>query len=323
MLIFVGDQYQHHASFSGYHHLVKLFRTCWWFSERELLTGRVLSYKGPDDLSNGKGLAELVKHVPPTVVFYVLYGDFSPLPKLLRLLFPRARIIVTMHQPIWFLESSPTWKVPLAYSDEIVGVTKFQADELRRIFSSKKVHYLPVGICLSQIRSDIKITTRLDSRVLIVGEHLRDWNVIAQTIRGLPDGIETSMVIPRFNVNIPETDGLEIKLGIDDKELINLYCSCSCLFLPLLDSTANLAILEAMATGCPVVCSDLPGPRASLGEVGLFFRHCDVESARALLRLMCKNSIYRDRISSRSAIMAECYDWNNLKAKYQEVIGYE
>lgn len=54
--------------------------------------------------------------------------------------------------------------------------------------------------------------------------------------------------------------------NLSSVELQELYQSADLLFLPVIDATANNAVVEAMACGLPVVSSDLGGIRDYVGE---------------------------------------------------------
>jgi glycosyltransferase involved in cell wall biosynthesis len=54
--------------------------------------------------------------------------------------------------------------------------------------------------------------------------------------------------------------------GLSDEELRREYCSCALVFLPLKETVANNALLEAMSCGTAIVAPTLPAVRDYLVE---------------------------------------------------------
>ena len=60
-------------------------------------------------------------------------------------------------------------------------------------------------------------------------------------------------------------------MGLTDAELRDLYHSSDIAFIPLTNATANNAVLEAMASGIPLISTDLPAIRGTAGRIRFSF----------------------------------------------------
>jgi glycosyltransferase involved in cell wall biosynthesis len=76
-------------------------------------------------------------------------------------------------------------------------------------------------------------------------------------------------VVTGADTGLSRFDNVHTHRGIDDDTLAELYRNADVLLLPLTDSTANNALLEGMASGLPLVATDLPAVRAYLPEGGI------------------------------------------------------
>jgi glycosyltransferase involved in cell wall biosynthesis len=64
-------------------------------------------------------------------------------------------------------------------------------------------------------------------------------------------------------------DFLKIKTNVPNSEMTSHYSKSAIFVMPSLDiDSLGIVLLEAMASGCPVVCSDLPGPKSVVEPSG-------------------------------------------------------
>lgn len=77
----------------------------------------------------------------------------------------------------------------------------------------------------------------------------------------------------------------------------------------------GIVLVEAMASGTPVVCSDLPGFRAVVGEAGIRVPPGDVDGLADGIRAALTDR--NEELAARSIDRAHVFDWKNL------VVGVE
>ncbi len=107
-------------------------------------------------------------------------------------------------------------------------------------------------------------------RILLVGNLFRDFiffeKVISVILENNSDILIDMVCAPQNEMHYPvyklsRFPQVTLHYQISDEKLLRLYQDSRILFLPLIDGTANNAILEAASCGLPVVTTDLEGTR--------------------------------------------------------------
>jgi glycosyltransferase involved in cell wall biosynthesis len=81
------------------------------------------------------------------------------------------------------------------------------------------------------------------------------------------------------HARVPE--GVEARGRISSEELVDLYRRAAALVFPSRYEGFGQPVLEALACGCPVACSDLPPLREVAGDAAAYFEPTDAESIAA------------------------------------------
>ncbi|MCS6772450.1 MAG: glycosyltransferase family 4 protein [Kiritimatiellae bacterium] len=155
---------------------------------------------------------------------------------------------------------------------------------------------------------------------LLVGSTERDHELAAAVMNALPDGVMTLYVATKPYPH-PAYRGIRNVIlypHLSDEDLLRAYQKADLLVMPLLDATANNAVLEAMACGTPVVTNRTCGAADYIEPNGGWI----VEDAcvDAWVEILCAISRAREQLPAKRAqarAWAERFHWPNLVPQYK------
>jgi glycosyltransferase involved in cell wall biosynthesis len=179
----------------------------------------------------------------------------------------KKRIFLCFHQPpAWFRLH---WRNFHDFESlgGIICLSRHQASYFQSICQT------PICLIRHGVRHDffntpIALNNRQYNRLIFVGQWLRDFETLAEAMNKIwmirPD-IHLDCVVPHFARNLSSIRRLAADqrvtwhADLSDIKLRNLYQASDLLFLPVIDAVANNAIVEAMASGLPVVTTQIGG----------------------------------------------------------------
>jgi len=253
----------------------------------------------------------------------------------------KARIVTTVHDLHFFLhpedaaaEMRRDFPVLLRQhckkSDAIIAVSEYTRQQLigRLEIPSSKVYAIPHGVDeyfrervneqeLQRVRSKFKIQSPY---FLFVGtlEPRKNLRTLLQAFRGVPD---SQLVLAG-----PEGWGKEnwqdllndrvVRTGYLSKEdLRALYQGAVALVMPSLEEGFGLPLLEAMASGIPVIASRIPVFEEIGSSAPLFFEKTDAEELRSCLQKIQSGTELRRKHVEQGAEVVRKFSWKTAAAK--------
>lgn len=264
-------------------------------------------------------------------IVHVLYGD-EQLDVLLRRrsLLP-CPLIATFHLPSGRVAErfERGQAEDLQRLDGAIVVSTAQLPAFREWLGEDRVVYIPHGIDTEVFHPAPEFTPDETLRLVFVGSHMRDFTLAHRamdvcTAEGIKVCLEVVTARNCFG-HFTGCEGVAVRSGVSEGQLISLYQSADALFLPVTDATANNAVLEAMACGTPVITSDVGGMRDYVdSSAGWLLPSEDADAAVDLIRQLA-----RDRsasVAKRKAARkrAESFSWEHVlrqcRAAYQNLL---
>lgn len=105
---------------------------------------------------------------------------------------------------------------------------------------------------------------------------------------------------------------------VDDTTLVHLYRAAAALLYPSLYEGFGLPLLEAMASGCPIIASRIPSTLEVAGDVPLYFEPKDPGQLARVFQKVWETG--RDpRRAEEGRLRAEGFSWGATAAKFLDV----
>jgi glycosyltransferase involved in cell wall biosynthesis len=253
-------------------------------------------------------------------VLHYLDGEHSAriLPSVRRSLRLRSRSIATFHQPLSVLPRVVPARLVRSV-DHVTLMSASQREYFSALISGERVSVIHHGVDTTFFAPRRLPRDTGPFRCLTVGAYLRDWTLLRAVAEVFA---REDIQFHVLSAEAPHFEGLPnvfVHRGITDSGLRGHYQSADLLVLPLLDATANNALLEGMACGLPVIASDLPAVREYAPEqAALLVRH-EADHFIAAIALLAGDDVKRANMAQAARASAESFAWPLVARRYESL----
>jgi len=163
-------------------------------------------------------------------------------------------------------------------------------------------------------------------RILFVGGDFqrKGGDTLLAAFQRLPAGAAELILVTRSTVEPGEGIIVRNDLQANSAELIALYQSCDLFALPTRAEAFGIALVEASATGLPVVATTVGGVTDIVrdGETGLLVEPDDVDQLAAALQQLLENPDRRQQMGNLArAHVADAFDADKNAAMILQILG--
>ncbi len=139
-----------------------------------------------------------------------------------------------------------------------------------------KVRFIPHGVDTDFFRPGTGFaSTPKAPSIVFSGQYLRNiemLNRVIHKLRYLHPELRFDLIVPKHALandgfrDLRSVIGIEWHQGVTDEQLLLLYQNAYLMLLPMNESGANNSVVEALATGLPIVTTDVGGIRDYGGD---------------------------------------------------------
>jgi len=232
----------------------------------------------------------------------------------------RPKLIATYHQPPELLDKLIDKRM-IPMLDCITVVSTEQIPFFAKLTDEKRVRLILHGIDTDFFKPTAYQKRNDEFRCITVGHYLRDFGVLCEVARRLiPYRNIEFHIVSSYAEGLGGLPNVRVYSGIGDSELLRLYQQSDALFLPLVQSTANNALLEGIACGLPVLSTYLPSVKEYLpGEEAILVKNNDPRLFIESILYLLSNITDCKRMAKAARKRAEKLDWRNIGPKYEDI----
>jgi glycosyltransferase involved in cell wall biosynthesis len=155
-------------------------------------------------------------------------------------------------------------------------------------------------------------------------ERLLEAFRIARTRHGMSHRLVIVGRVPP-SIRLSDTEGAIATGYLDEPGLAGVLAGADALVFPSIYEGFGLPVLEAMAAGVPVVCSNATAVPEVAGDAAVYFDPLDVEDMASRVALVAGDERLRSDLASRGRARAASFSWERAAretlAIYRRVLG--
>ena len=147
------------------------------------------------------------------------------------------------------------------------------------------------------------------------GRDKRDFRLILAGLRGFH-----AEPIERLIEEMGVRDSVQITGWVPRDELYLLYSRARAFVYPSLFEGFGMPVLEALAGGIPVACSDIPPLHEVAGDAALYFDPLDEDAIAAAMERVMNDTSLRERLAKAGVERAREFTWQRSAEQTLEVL---
>jgi glycosyltransferase involved in cell wall biosynthesis len=144
----------------------------------------------------------------------------------------------------------------------------------------------------------------LDRLIRAYARRKRDWRLIIAGMRGFFADYLDALII-----ELGVRDSVRLTGWTPREDLLQLYARARAFVYPSTFEGFGMPVLEAMAAGVPVACSDIPPLREVAGDAALFFDPLSEDAIAAALDRIVTDEALRARLAKEGPERARAFTW--------------
>jgi glycosyltransferase involved in cell wall biosynthesis len=222
--------------------------------------------------------------------------------------------------------------------EDLTRYTDLQANQIRRIHLAANNSFRRINN--SEKIHDIKVKYNLGSNFILGFAHKNGIRII-EAYNNLSDEVKSSYKVGliwlknRFPEEILKiideqhiSDRITCLPPVSENELVLLYNAASIFIFPSFYEGFGLPVLEAMQSGCPVICSNRGSLPEVAGDAALFVHElddasaCKLELSKAIEALLTDKQL-REELRQKGLSQSQRFAWEKTAKKtiqvYEEV----
>ena len=221
----------------------------------------------------------------------------------------------------WF--DLPFWRLLLwaaaHRSDRLIAVSEATRSDLLRFYRipRERVTVVHHGVEPAFSRLDRSYTEsyllcvstlhphkNLQRLIPAYGRKERDFRLILAGLRGFH-----AEAIERQIADLGLRDQVQITGWVPREELYSLYARARAFVYPSTFEGFGMPVLEAMAAGIPVACSDIPPLREVAGDAALYFDPLDEDEIASAIERIMTDAALQERLAQAGRERARGFTW--------------
>jgi glycosyltransferase involved in cell wall biosynthesis len=343
-VLIVGQRYEHHASKSGYERCYEnvgshIAGTTQRWSNSPFVAKfeyALCERSGNEFYSLAAFVAELRALYrlarKPYVGIHQIYADTDAwlLPKAAE--YFNFRYTGVIHLPGSLLNAHN--RIELFRQHSVVVVCESYRETLRPRISDERIVYIPIGVDSTFFHPTESMPKGVYA--LCVGAHLRDFDLLFSIWSHVERNSASkesaaNAPLPRLVVvGCPEEvirssklyahERVEFADRKTDRELRKLYQEAKAVILPFQEPTASTAMLEALASGAPIITNDLAPTREYLGPFGVFVADRDPADWAEQVERVLRTPMDPLLVAGRAKHAAK-FDFTQIQQRVRDLYG--